>query len=269
VKSHDSHFVMQCLLKGAECSNTVPASHALTVPSRVLRSGADSRPEKLPAGVPLPELKERGGNMFSGHVSGAAVGSGRGVATTAPTYELIKAVIGVIEELPPELFGRWAAHRPCGLLRPALQTQRGGDADLRCLGLSAAAICAGRADRQGCRLAAAKVPAKITGAQATAKKAAARKGADPSVRQRRACSATPCDSRPPLQRTLRERGESSRKLTRRCPPPPTRLRQRCRCQSHRHPSPRPRLHPRPLRHPSLPQHPHPRPLASSAYISSA
>ena len=73
------------------------------------------------------------------------------------------------------------------------------------------------------------------------------------LRQRRACSATPCDSRSPLQRTLRERGESSRKLTRRCPPPQTRLRQRCRCQSHRHPSPRPRLHPRPLRHPSLPQ----------------
>jgi hypothetical protein len=42
-KSHDSHFVMQCLLRGAECSNTMPASHALTFPSRVLRSGADGR----------------------------------------------------------------------------------------------------------------------------------------------------------------------------------------------------------------------------------
>ena len=61
--------------------------------------GPDNRPEKLPAEVPLPELKERGEIMFSG-ATGAAVGSGRGVATTAPTYGLIKAVIGVIEELP-------------------------------------------------------------------------------------------------------------------------------------------------------------------------
>ena len=50
--------------------------------------------------------------MCSG-ATGAAAGSGRGVATTAPTYGLIKAVLGVIEELPPELFDRWAAHRPC------------------------------------------------------------------------------------------------------------------------------------------------------------
>ena len=34
------------------------------------------------AEVPLPELKERGEIMFSG-ATGAAVGSGRGVATTA------------------------------------------------------------------------------------------------------------------------------------------------------------------------------------------
>ena len=40
--------------------------------------GPDNRPEKLPAEVPLPELKERGEIMFSS-ATGAAVGSGRGV----------------------------------------------------------------------------------------------------------------------------------------------------------------------------------------------
>ena len=71
--------------------------------------GPADGPEKPPAQVPLPELKERGGIMFSG-ATGAAVGSGRGVATTAPTYGLIKAVIGVIAE--PWRRGIEAAWRP-------------------------------------------------------------------------------------------------------------------------------------------------------------
>ena len=52
------------------------------VEQMVGHDGPDNRPEKLPAEVPLPELKERGEIMFSG-ATGAAVGSGRGVATTA------------------------------------------------------------------------------------------------------------------------------------------------------------------------------------------
>ena len=65
-------------------------------------------PEKLPAEIPLAELKVRAGLKFSG-ATGAVVGSGRGEDTTAPTYGLAKSVFKVIEDLPPVLFDRWAA----------------------------------------------------------------------------------------------------------------------------------------------------------------
>ena len=71
--------------------------------------------EQLPAQVPLEELQRRAGIKFSG-ATGAVVSSGGTVVTTAPTYGLVDSVIQVVEGLPPELFNRWAEHRPCGLL---------------------------------------------------------------------------------------------------------------------------------------------------------
>ena len=71
--------------------------------------------EAPPAALPKAVLQERAGIMFSG-VTGAVVASGKGPATTAATYGLAKDVVSVIDGLPPELFDKHAAHRPCGLL---------------------------------------------------------------------------------------------------------------------------------------------------------
>ena len=72
--------------------------------------------EEPPSQVPLQELKRRAGIKFSG-ATGAAVASGDGGITTAPTYGgLVQDVITVVKELPTELFDAIAEHRPCGLL---------------------------------------------------------------------------------------------------------------------------------------------------------
>ena len=126
--------------------------------------------EKPPAAVPLQKLKERGDIMFSG-ATGAAVGSGRGQVTTAPSYGLAKAVSELMEKLPPELFDRWAAHRPCGLL---CKLSAAGMLVCDVLGLPLPPF--ELAEPIG--KATSKVKEKIAGEQAKAKKAAARKGQD-------------------------------------------------------------------------------------------
>ena len=42
--------------------------------------------------------------------------SGRGLATTAPTYGLAKDVTLLVRKLPPALFDKNLKQRPCGLL---------------------------------------------------------------------------------------------------------------------------------------------------------
>jgi hypothetical protein len=71
--------------------------------------------EAPPAEVPQAVLQQRAGIMFSG-ATGASVASGEGVATSAPSPGLAKAVVTVIEGLDDALFDRNAEHRPCGLL---------------------------------------------------------------------------------------------------------------------------------------------------------
>ena len=132
--------------------------------------GPDNGLEKPPAQVLLPELKERGDFMFSG-ATGAAVGSGRGMATEAPTYGLAKDVFEVIEKLPPELFARWAAHRPCGLL---CKLSAAGMLMCDILGLPLPPF--ELAEPIG--KAAAKLLPKIPGEQAKAKKRAERRSED-------------------------------------------------------------------------------------------
>jgi hypothetical protein len=132
--------------------------------------GPADGPEKPPAQVPLPELKERGGIMFSG-ITGAAVGSGRGEVTTEPSYGLAEAVIDLMDDLPPELFDRWAAHRPCGML-----CKLGAAGMLICDVLGLPLVPWELAEPIG--KAASKVKAKIPGELAKAKKAAGRKGQD-------------------------------------------------------------------------------------------
>ena len=132
--------------------------------------GPDNGLEKPPAQVLLPELKERGDFMFSG-ATGAAVGSGRGMATEAPTYGLAKDVFEVIEKLPPELFARWAAHRPCGLL---CKLSAAGMLTCDVLGLPLPPF--ELAEPIG--KAAAKLLPKIPGEQAKAKKRAERRSED-------------------------------------------------------------------------------------------
>ena len=91
-----------------------PAANALGEPM-VRREEPGESLEQLPAQVPLTELQRRAGIKFSG-TTGAVVSSGGAAATTAPTYGLVDGVIAVVESLRPELFERWAEHRPCGLL---------------------------------------------------------------------------------------------------------------------------------------------------------
>ena len=61
------------------------------------------------------ELKRRADIKFSGQ-TGAVVSSGRGLATTAPTYGLAKDVTLLVRKLPSALFDKNLKHRPCGLL---------------------------------------------------------------------------------------------------------------------------------------------------------
>ena len=49
-------------------------------------------------------------------ITGAVVTSEEGLATSAPSYGLVKDVLAVVDALPAELFDRHAEHRPCGLL---------------------------------------------------------------------------------------------------------------------------------------------------------
>ena len=133
-------------------------------------TGPDGGLEKPPAAVSLPELRERGEIMFSG-ATGAAVGSGRGQATAAPSFGLAKAVTELMDKLPPELFERWAAHRPCGLL---CKLSAAGMMICDVLGLPLPPF--ELAEPIG--KAAAKLLSKIPGEQSKAKKRAARKGAD-------------------------------------------------------------------------------------------
>ena len=71
--------------------------------------------EEPPAAVAVAVLQRRACIMFSG-ATGAVVGSGEGLATSAPSYGLMKDVVKVVEALPEALFDRHAEHRPCGLL---------------------------------------------------------------------------------------------------------------------------------------------------------
>ena len=72
-------------------------------------------PEQPPAQVPAAELKRRADIKFSGQTS-AVVSSGRGLATTAPTYGLAKDVTKLVRTFPAALFDKNLKHRPCGLL---------------------------------------------------------------------------------------------------------------------------------------------------------
>ena len=53
--------------------------------------------------------------MFSGQ-TGAVTTSGRGLASTAPTYGLAKDVTKLVRTLPSALFDKNLKRRPCGLL---------------------------------------------------------------------------------------------------------------------------------------------------------
>ena len=72
-------------------------------------------PEQPPAAVPPAELQLRADIKFSGQ-TGAVVGSGRGLATTAATYGLAKDVTLLVRKLPSALFDKNLKQRPCGLL---------------------------------------------------------------------------------------------------------------------------------------------------------
>ena len=63
--------------------------------------------EQPPAAVPKAALQKRSGVMFSG-ASGAAVASGEGQATSAPSKQLVADTIEVVEALPPELSSQGA-----------------------------------------------------------------------------------------------------------------------------------------------------------------
>jgi len=86
-------------------------------------AGDDSRsrdevadgPEQPPAAVPAAELQRRADIKFAGK-TGAVVSSGRGLATTAPTYGLVKDVTLLVRKLPSVLFDKNLKQRPCGLL---------------------------------------------------------------------------------------------------------------------------------------------------------
>ena len=127
----------------------------------------------LPAPVPLPLLKQRADKMFSG-ATGAAVASGDGEATSAPSLQLVKDIVDVIfalEKARPELFHRLAKQRPCGLL-----DKYGASGMLLCDVLGLPLLPWALAEPIG--KAAAKLPAAIAAEVKKAKKRAARAGRD-------------------------------------------------------------------------------------------
>ena len=92
--------------------------------------------------------------------------------TTAPTYGLIKDVIEVVEDLPPELFNLRATHRSCGLL-----DKRSAYGMLIC-DVHGLPLVPWTLDEPIGKLA-VKKDKEISGEKSKAKKAAARKGTDP------------------------------------------------------------------------------------------
>jgi len=137
----------------------------------------------LPAPVPLPLLEQRAVKMFSG-ATGAAVASGDGEATSAPSLQLVKDIVDVIfalEKARPELFDRLAKQRPCGLL-----DKYGASGMLLCDVLGLPLLPWALAEPIG--KAAAKLPAAIAAEVKKAKKRAARAGRDSRLRRRLCCS---------------------------------------------------------------------------------
>ena len=135
--------------------------------------GHDEAEGPPPAEVPQEELQLRIGIMFSG-TTGAVVASGKDAVTSAPTYGLTKKVVTSIEALEkarPELFNRYAKHRPCGLLD---QYGAGGMliADVHGLPLLPWELA------EPIGKAAAKFKKEIAEKQKLAKKKAKRRGAD-------------------------------------------------------------------------------------------
>ena len=127
----------------------------------------------LPAPVSLLLLKQRADKMFSG-ATGAAVASGDGEATSAPSLQLVKDIVDVIfalEKARPELFHRLARQRPCGLL-----DKYGASGMLLCDVLGLPLLPWALAEPIG--KAAAKLPAAIAAEVKKAKKRAARAGRD-------------------------------------------------------------------------------------------
>jgi hypothetical protein len=129
--------------------------------------------ELPPATVPLAVSQQRAGIMFSG-ITGAVVTSEEGLATSAPSYGLVKDVLAVVDALPAELFDRHAEHRPCGLLDKygAVGTLIG---DVLGLPLMPWVLA------EPIGKAAAKLPKEIAGEVKKKKKALKRRGADPST----------------------------------------------------------------------------------------
>ena len=127
--------------------------------------------EEFPAEVPLAELERRASIKFSG-ATGAVVASGGGEATTAPTYGIVKNVIYVVDCLPPALFARHAAHRPCGLL-----DKRSAYAMLLCDALGLPLLPWTLAEPIGKDI--HKKEKEVMGEKGKARKAASRVGLDP------------------------------------------------------------------------------------------
>ena len=72
-------------------------------------------PEQVPALIQKSVLERRAAVMFSGD-TGAVVASGDGLAASSATNALAKHAVDVVDTLQPQLFDRYAEHRPCGLL---------------------------------------------------------------------------------------------------------------------------------------------------------
>ena len=101
--------------------------------------------EEPPAAVAVAVLQRRAGIMFSGN-TGAVVSSEEGLATSAPSYGLMKDVVKVVEALPAALFDRSRRAPPVWAPR---QVRRAGHAHWRRPRAPADAVGAGGARRQG------------------------------------------------------------------------------------------------------------------------
>ena len=130
-------------------------------------------PEEAVAGLTANALKERAAVMFSG-TAGGPVASGEAGAAKDPSLGLIRDAFMAIEALPSVLFDKHAQHRPCGLLD---QYEAVGMLIGDVLGMPL--IPAGELAR-AVGFKAFKMNGKIATEVGKAKKAAARKGADPT-----------------------------------------------------------------------------------------